>query len=128
MGDWVRVYVPRLGVAHHGVVRGVYAVWNGYAVQIVHNLKGSGVTPSDWYQFADGGQVFLHARASSYLHLQQILARVDASIGKPYNLFSQNCEHFASFACNGKAESKSVQTAGVLTAVVVFVAALLGGR
>lgn len=127
LGDWVRVYVPRLGVWHHGIVRSIYRVWNGYAVQVVHNLKASGVTASDWYEFAGGGEVILHARASSHIQVQQILARVDANIGKPYNVFAQNCEHFASFSFNGKAESKSVQTVGALAALAVIIA-FLGGR
>lgn len=127
LGDWVCVYVPRLGVWHHGIVRNIYRFGNGYAVQIAHNLKSSGVTVSDWYEFADGGQVVLHARASSHSHVQQILARVDANIGKPYKLFAQNCEHFASFCFSGKAESKSVQVVGALAAVAIIIA-FLGGR
>jgi Lecithin retinol acyltransferase len=120
-GDWVRVYVPRLGVWHHGIVRRIYWVWNGFAVEIVHNMKASGVTVSDWYEFSDGNQVFLHSRASSEAHIQEILARLEANIGQPYHLFAQNCEHFASFSFTGKAESKSVQAVGWVAAIALVI-------
>jgi hypothetical protein len=44
--------------------------------------------------------------------------------GKPYRLFAQNCEHFASFAFTGNAESKSVQAVGWIAAVAVVVGLL----
>ncbi len=121
LGDWVRVYVPRLGVWHHGIVRRIFLVWNGLAVEIVHNMKASGVTVSDWYEFSDGNQVYLHQRASSEVHVQEIQARLETNVGKPYHLFAQNCEHFASFAFTGKAESKSIQAVGWVAAVALFV-------
>jgi hypothetical protein len=54
-----------------------------------------------------------------------ILARVDSSIGKPYHLFAQNCEHFASFAFTAKAESKSVKTVRALTLAGAVIIGLL---
>lgn len=121
LGDWVRVFVPRKGIWHHGIVRRIYWAGNGFAVEIANNMIGRGVIASDWYDFADGQVVELHRQATSSIHIQEILARVESNLGKPYNLFAQNCEHFASLAFNGKAESKSVAVAGfvVLAAIII---------
>lgn len=121
LGDWIRVYVPRLGVWHHGIVRRIYPTCDGLAVEITHNMKATGVTVSDWYDFADGNPIFLHRKASSE-HVHEILARAEANIGTPYYLFAQNCEHFASYAFTGRAESTSVQVVGWGVAIVAGIA------
>jgi hypothetical protein len=116
-GDWIRVFVPRLGVWHHGIVR---QVSHGafFMVEVAHNMKLTGITVTDLNTFADGQLVFLHRRPVPY-QVPEILARVDANMGRPYHLFAQNCEHFASFAFTGRAESTSVK-AGVLTAAIII--------
>ena len=126
VGDWVKVYVPKLGVWHHGIVRRIFPVYRGLAVEIAHNMKATGVIVSDWHVFRDGGSVLLERHPTSEAHVFEIIARVDANIGKPYTLFAQNCEHFASFAFNGKAESKSVQVVGAV-AVGILAIWLFGG-
>ena len=126
VGDWVKVYVPKLVVWHHGIVRRIYRVYDGFAVEIAHNMKATGVTLSDWHIFRDGGSILLDRRPASEAHTCEIIARVDANTGKPYALFAQNCEHFASFAFNGKAESKSVQVVGAV-ALGILAIWLFGG-
>jgi hypothetical protein len=123
LGDWVKVYVPRLGIWHHGIVSGIHPDCDGFVVEIAHNTKASGVTISDWYDFSEGSQVHLYRQASSE-PVQQILERVEANIGKPYSVFAQNCEHFASFAFTGQAESKTVQGAGLITALALCIGLL----
>jgi hypothetical protein len=108
IGDWVRV-LSRSGVWHHGIVFRMMFAMGVVSVEIANNVKAGGITVSDWNQFSEGRLVFLVQRGSSPSHVQQIMARVESSLGKPYHLFAQNCEHFASFAFTGKAESKSVQ-------------------
>jgi Lecithin retinol acyltransferase len=120
-GDWVRVYVQRLGVWHHGIVRRIFSAGNGFAVEIAHNTKASGTAVSDWYEFADGGVVHLHCHPACEAHAREILVRVESNLGKPYYLFAQNCEHFASFAFTGQAESKSVQALGWVAAVLLII-------
>ena len=46
LGDWVRVFVPRKGIWHHGIVRRIYWAGNGFAVEIANNMIGRGVI--DW--------------------------------------------------------------------------------
>jgi hypothetical protein len=120
-GDWLRVFVPRLGVSHHGIVRQVSYLTAGlFIVEVAHNVKLTGVTITDLIQFADGQPVFLHRRPLPF-QVPEILERVDANMGRPYHLFAQNCEHFASFAFTGEAESTSVKTAGALTAAAIII-------
>ena len=126
-GDWVRVFVPRLGVWHHGVVRRVSHLTDVlFVVEIAHNMKLTGVVVTDLAQFADDQLVFLHRRPLP-AQIPEILARVDANIGSPYHLFAQNCEHFASFVFTGRAESTSIKTAGALTVASIIAFGLLNG-
>jgi hypothetical protein len=121
-GDWIKVFVPRLDVWHHGIVRRIsFITAELVAVEVAHNMKATGVTTTDLDQFADEQTVFLHRRPSP-TDISGICARVDGSMGNRYHLFNQNCEHFASFAFTGKAESVSVNTS--VKAVGAF--ALLG--
>jgi hypothetical protein len=87
-------------------------------------MKLTGITVTDLIQFGDGQHVFLHRRPLPY-QIPEILARVAANMGRPYHLFAQNCEHFASFAFTGKAESASVKTAAALTVVGAVIVGLL---
>lgn len=123
-GDWVRVYSSRFGVWHHGIVCSLVVVPGGIGVEIVHNTKGGGVDVADWYEFADGSPVFLHRRPESIEQRAEIMARANSNIGKPYALFAQNCEHFASFAFTGQAESVTLKAVGWVAAGVVAVAVL----
>ena|ERR1700691_1540982 len=123
-GDWVRVLSPARGVWHHGIVRRLVPQWDGgIAVEIANNVKLGGVSLSDWHVFADGQEIILHRRAPAD-QVPQILRRVDGSMGKTYNLLTQNCEHFASYAFTGVAESKMVTGVGVLVAAVVILGLL----
>jgi lecithin:retinol acyltransferase len=122
-GDWVRVLSSR-GVWHHGIVRRLIPRWDGgVEVQIANNVKLAGVSLSQWYVFADGREIILHRRAPAS-EVPAILHRVDESMGKGYHLLTQNCEHFASHAFTGKAESRAVQGVGVVAAVLVIIGLL----
>ena len=102
----------------HGIVRRLFFVPGGIAVEIIHNTKGGNVTVVDWHDFAAGNPVLLHRRPESAEHAAAVVARAEANIGKPYYLFAQNCEHFASFAFTGEAESKTVQGLGWIAGVL----------
>jgi hypothetical protein len=125
VGDWVKVFLPRLGVWHEGIVVNVALVFGGFQAAVAHNMKGKGVVQSSWQEFSEGQPVVFHRRAASHMHVREILQRVYANLGKPYLLVGQNCQHFASFAFTGKAESPASRTVGGL-AVVAIIAALFG--
>lgn len=121
-GDWVRVMSSRYGVWHHGIVRRLALVPGGIAVEIIHNTKGGGVAATDWHEFTDGNPVVLHRSPESSTHAAYIIARAEANLGKPYALFAQNCEHCASFAFTGEAESESIKTVGLMAVGLIAVA------
>jgi hypothetical protein len=123
-GDWVRVMSSRYGVWHHGIVRRLLVVSGGIAVEIIHNTKGGGVTVADWYEFAENNPVLLQRRHESPARAAAVVARAEVNLNKPYCLFSQNCEHFASFAFTGEAESRTLQGFGWMAVGVVTVAFL----
>ena len=123
-GDWVQVFSTRYGVWHHGIVRRLLFVPGGIAVEIIHNTKGGGVAVVDWHQFAEGNPVLLNRRPESPAHAAAVVSRAEANIGRPYYVFAQNCEHFASFAFTGEAESKTLQGLGWIAAGVLTVAVL----
>ena len=120
----MRVYSSRFGVWHHGIVRRLIFVPGGIAVEIIDNTKGGNVAVVEWYEFAAGNPVLLHRRPESAAHAAAVVAQAEANIGKPYYLFAQNCEHFASFAFTGQAESGTVKAVGWMVVGVFAVAAL----
>lgn len=119
LGDWVRVFLPRLGVWHEGVVCNIFFAGTVFAVQVANNAKGKGIVKVDWHDFAEGQIIHLKKHPSSDGHIQDILGRVEESIGKPFHLVAQNCQHFASYAFNGKAESPYIQAVGWAAAIAV---------
>jgi hypothetical protein len=125
IGDWVKVFLPRLAVEHEGIVIQVERMYGGFQAAVAHNMKGKGVVQSYWLDFSEGQAVRLHRRAESPMHVHQILQRVYRNLGAGYSLVNQNCQHFASFAFTGKAESPGTKAVGGL-AVVAIIAALFG--
>lgn len=120
VGDWVKVFLPRLAVEHEGIVVNVAHMYGGFQAAVAHNMKGKGVVQSYWLDFSEGQPVRLHKRAESPLHVHQVLQRVYRNLGAPYSLVNQNCQHFASLAFTGKAESPSVKAVGGLGVLAAF--------
>jgi hypothetical protein len=124
-GDWVKSYVRTFGgIWHHGIIRGV--LWNGecYCVEVIHNVKNGGVIVSSLEEFAEG-PVVLVGRPSSPEHREAILATGDANLGKPYYLFSQNCEHFCTFCYTWQPKSESIDGIVKFAALTAGVVALV---
>jgi len=120
-GQWVKVWVQTLGgIWHHGIVRRIVWVGNGFYIEVVHNVKSCGVIVSSWEEFSGGGLVFPERRPSSPEHTRLILATADANLGKPYFAFSQNCEHFCWFCYTLEPKSETVQAFVGLVAVGVL--------
>lgn len=123
VGDWVKVFLPRLGVWHEGIaVQVALCFGNQFQAVIAHNMKGKGVIQSSWLDFSENQPVQLYRRAASHQHVQQILQRAYSSLNAPYFLLTQNCQHFASFAFTGNAESPAVRAVGGAGAVALLFA------
>jgi len=104
VGDIIRIV--RFGYNHVGVFVGSQD-FDGRCV--VHNCKGGGVVLSSLAEFADGTQVYMHQKASGNIFDREAIARrAIALVGTKYDLLSFNCEHAASLAQRGKAESPQV--------------------
>jgi hypothetical protein len=86
VGDWVKVFLPRLGVEHEGIVINVARMYGGFQAAVAHNMKGKGVVQSYWLDFSEGQPVRLHRRAESPMQVNQILQRVYGSLGARYSL------------------------------------------
>jgi|HubBroStandDraft_6_1064221.scaffolds.fasta_scaffold260394_2 hypothetical protein len=118
-------YIPQVGdvlFVHRGLYRhfGVYVGRRfGDDRQVVHNDKCNGVVFSTLAEFSSGARVILHKNAEGNLWQRQIIAdRAISLIGKKYDLINFNCEHAATFAQTGKAESR--QVAGFLFVAFLF--------
>ncbi len=99
--------VKREGIYNHfGIATG-----DGY---VIHNSKGKGVIKSPELIFSKGGKVKEWGKITSE-NMQLAYEKAEASIGKTYDLFSSNCEHFVNYAHSKKEESLQLQR-GVIVA------------
>jgi hypothetical protein len=122
-GDWLQRFIPGSLFGHDGIVTEVFSVEGGYFTgRIAHSMPGVGVEETDDFAFSKGGIMLLKGRAESPAQVQAIMQRVEQSLGHPYYLIEANCQHFASYAFTGKAESESVNAVAGLATVAAAVA------
>src|SRR5947209_6134049 len=127
-GDWLKRFIPGSPFGHDGIVTEVFSVEGGYFTgRVAHSMPDEGVMKTDAFAFSKGGITLLKGRAESLARVQAIMERVEQSLGHPYYLIEANCQHFASYAFTGKAESESVQAVGFL-AVGLGALALFANR
>ena len=125
IGYRIRVRSTRYGVDHHGIVYWIQRFGDQWCVQIVHNTTG--VKETTLGEFAQGQLIYIVDRPKSPQHTQFILTTAHDNIGKPYFLFSQNCEHFCSFCYRWEKKSESVEkwlVAGLVAGGLVVAASL----
>ena len=106
------------GIDHHAIIVG----GNGASlspVMVVDNAKVYGVSQRTLDTVAAGDPVEIVARPQSAEKANHIVERAYSQIGKPYDLFSQNCEHFSNWCYDGMPRSLQLQGFGVLATVVV---------
>ena len=122
LGQWVRSLNGL--VWHHGVVTGFWLnpatnIWN---ILVTHTIPNQGVIVTTLDSFCEGRPVEIVAEPLSSAHQQLIVQTAQSNVGKPYVLFSQNCEHFASFCYLQKAESRQLQGAFAVAGLVAVAA------
>ncbi|NOR61346.1 MAG: hypothetical protein GQ535_02485 [Rhodobacteraceae bacterium] len=66
--------------------------------------------------FADGKEISVIQYESKYSR-SQVVARAETRIGKPYKLWSQNCEHFTNEVLFDSITSKQAVIGGILLLV-----------
>lgn len=123
--------VARLGYFHHGIYIG-----NG---QVIHyagfcdTFKSAPVTCVSLSQFQGSADKILIVQHDSHkiqYSRQEIIERAKSRLGEDnYNLFTNNCEHFANWCITGKAVSKQINRvkhlcAGLLTTSIALFATI----
>jgi hypothetical protein len=123
-GQWIRC---RSGLVwHHGIVIGIERDYrtNICLLMVAHAIPLAGVVVTTFQEFSHGQAIEIVAEPWSIEHQQIILSTALSLRDLAYALFNQNCEHFASYCFNRKAESRQVQST-VLVAGLAAVAALM---
>jgi hypothetical protein len=112
------------GVDHYGILdignRTYQPQADGINPVIIHQVK-TGLR-LDWVQ-STGDWKILGKITDEEMALQRL--RIAATT-PTYNLFGNNCEHFARFVATGKKESTQLQGAVFVIGIVVFMRAILG--
>jgi hypothetical protein len=103
-GTWLRVRSPGW-VDHHGIVVGYGP--DG-ALSVVHALKRQGVVRTLPAQFSGNLPLEVVRYPRSHQEGQSIASRAYSQLGAPYDLFSANCEQFASWAVTGVPHSEQL--------------------
>lgn len=124
LGD--HLYVRRKGYAHHGVDVG--------EDEVIHftgepgSKAGALIQRSTLAEFAGSGRVEIRPYERA-LPPHEVVARAESKLGESgYNLFNNNCEHFARWCITGKHSSSQVNGAAASGgAAVVSGAAAVGG-
>ncbi len=95
--------------------------------EFVHNTLAGGVVYTDRQGFGGNRPITVEQHAPAG-RADEVVARAWALVGKEYNLFLFNCEHVASLALTGKAESPQLQTGVGLSLLGLFVLALVNNN
>ncbi len=92
---------------HYGIVVEV-PVNEFMPIRVAEANKGTGVVIVTIEEFGQGQSILLARRAESQEHVELIRTRAYTLVGKPYNVLSANCEHFAEYCMTGEAKSATV--------------------
>jgi hypothetical protein len=124
LGQWIRTWNGI--VFHHGIVSGFWLnpATNTWSVVVTHTIQHYGVVATSLEEFCQGRPIEILTEPSSPEHQKMVLATAEVNIGRPYNLFSANCEHFASHCYTHKSESPQLR-GHVLALSLIASAALL---
>lgn len=113
------VSVPWLWpIRHYGVL---LTHGNGAAV-VYANSPGHGVARQSLPEFSAGREIrFEPAPVAATPTPWEVIARAEGMVGRSYDLFRFNCDHFVAAAFGSKPESRQLQAAAIVVG-----AALLG--
>lgn len=100
--------------------------WYGQPV-FVHNTPAGGVERTDLAGFAAGRLIHIEQHAAPGDE-DAVVARAISLIGQQYNLLLFNCEHVATYALTGRAESGQVQVGAVVTGLAMIFLAVLNNN
>jgi hypothetical protein len=121
------IYVDRGLYTHHGIdVGGADAI--DFAAQD-GGKAAARIRRVTLTEFAQGAPIMIREHAAG-LGAEETVARAVSMLGKSgYDLFSNNCEHFASWCATGKHSSAQVDAArGTVALGITLLAPHLAGR
>ena len=122
VGAHVKIRRP-YGIDHHAVVVGGSIATLG-PVMLIDNAKADGVSRRPLEEVAAGDPVEIVARPQSPAHANHIVERAYSQIGKRYDLFSRNCEHFSHWCYDGMPRSPQLHGLVFLAAAVTGIVLL----
>lgn len=124
-GSWIpagvlRVYSRRYGVWHYGILTWLYGM-----PMVMHGSKDRGRFALTTYEEFAEGQPAQYTWLPKSLETQRaVLSRATILLGKPFNLFTANCEDDVNWIVSGVARSPQREQAA---AMAIVVALLFGG-
>lgn len=125
MGAGDHVWVRRVAYTHHGV-----EVADGMVIHFTGTpgSKRGAVIRSDFMEvFARGATVQVRKYAQT-IDRAETMKRAESKLGASgYNLYQNNCEHFARWCVTGKSKSSQVNAANTTVAVGASTAVAAGG-
>lgn len=89
------------GLRHYGLA-------TGYGTVIHSSRRFGRVAETDYAAFADNRRVSVIPYTSRAISGSQIVARARGRLGQRYNVLSRNCEHFITWAIEGRARSRQL--------------------
>jgi hypothetical protein len=93
----------------------VYIGWHNGIELVAENQIGVGVRYVSLQEALAGNSIKRFEKfGGTEAQRQTVISRINAMLGKAYDLMVFNCEHFARWIANGKTESKQVKTASTL--------------
>jgi hypothetical protein len=82
---------------------------------VVHNCKGNGVILSTLSDFSGNSKIFIHQKATGNFYEREMIAqRALSLLGTKYDLIKFNCEHAATKAQSGVAQSPQIAAAALI--------------
>ncbi len=94
---------------------------------VIAASKRTGVVQEESLEDFSGGRKIRSKGYPSHLPFYIIEQNARAKIGKRYNLFGYNCQHFAS-QCHGKKQSRQLRVVAASVASIAVTALLTRGR
>lgn len=93
----------------------VYIGWQNGTQVVAENQIGIGVRYVSLTEALAGNSIKRFEKfGGTEAQRQSVISRINAKLGKAYDLVVFNCEHFAREVSTGKIESKQVRTASTL--------------
>ena len=106
-------------VTHPGVLSDRFDS-RGYQTVVHNSPRVRGVAETSMEHFASNGTFWIREVPTSRDEGHRIVARARQWLGRPYNLFTSNCEHLVEYACRGVPASPQLQVAVGATAFLAL--------